>query len=1292
MKKFYTVIFLLLCFLQAFSQRSFTLDWEEFKIFETAYGSEKVPAFQDEYFTYNGEQVQFLTRWEEPGLVDENSLSVSNVVYQPISQEQLYHLKLDYIPSDLQASITSSSARGIGYTFLQLSPIVKTSNGYQKVISFTVSYANANVSSRQANPVNFLPQNSILASGEFKKFYVEKSGAYRINRQFLNNLGFNTNNIDPRTIKIYGYGGSMLPYRNSDNEFYDVPELAIEVIGESDGSFDNNDFILFYAEGPDQWDNESQTHLNLYNDRIFYYISVGGELGKRMPEAIQPTIPATQNYNTYVNYKFHEQDNVNVVRIGRRWFGELFNIESTQNFQFDFENIITSEPVRVGVKPAAVSTIGTSMNVQINGQQGQSFTFPAIPSDGGIFMTEDSTLPDPSNPNSRGLRYASVNVNSGNIGVELSYNNGGNPSSVGYLDFITVEATCQLAGFGDQFNFVNQDAATVSGVGSYTINNAQNIVRVWDVTSLHDAVKYTNDGQSTFSYQTNLGEARKYVVVDQSDYFTPSIASGDVNVDVVNLKGTIFNANPGQSTGVDYIIITPAYLVNQAQELANFHEATNNLKVKVVTLEDIYTEFSTGNQDIAAIRNFIKYVYDNATSVEDRLKYVCLFGDGSFDYKDRVINNTNVVPLYYTYGSFSLILSFASDDFYAMMDDNEGTMANTDLMDIAVGRMIVNTTQEATQIVNKVKSYYNEDAYGRWRNNFIFFSDDLDQSQDAPIQVFLNNLADIIEDEKPFINVEKIYLDSYQQQATAGGERYPDAKEELLNKIELGGLVLNYLGHGGEDGLASERIFQIADAQNLTNSDKLPLFITVTCDFTRFDNPFTLTGGEYMYQNPNGGAISLIATTREIYLNNGNAYNQIIANYLYNYGEDEYPTVAEAIRLAKTDPSFATNQKRLIFSIGDPALKLAIPKPKIILTHVNDVPVGQAVDTLKALSRVKLHGQVTNQNEVLLSGYQGQVYATLYDKNIDRTTLGNDGITDNNGQLITMDFQTLGEVLFRGKATVVNGEFDFEFIVPRDALIPVDNGRLSFYAKKENQLEDQTGYNLDILVGDLNEDAPADNQGPLITLYMNDQSFVDGGITNSSPILLGFLEDENGINTSSGIGHDIVAILDGDESNPYILNDYYETELDVYSEGTVNFPFRDLEPGLHTITLRAWDTYNNSGTATIQFLVIDDDEMKLDKVLNYPNPFVSYTEFWFQHNKPYEPLDVLVQVFTVSGKLVWQHNQTVTTDGFLSRDITWDGRDDFGNKIGKGVYVYKITVKSTLSNKKASKFEKLVIL
>jgi hypothetical protein len=375
-------------------------------------------------------------------------------------------------------------------------------------------------------------------------------------------------------------------------------------------------------------------------------------------------------------------------------------------------------------------------------------------------------------------------------------------------------------------------------------------------------------------------------------------------------------------------------------------------------------------------------------------------------------------------------------------------------------------------------------------------------------------------------------------------------------------------------------------------------------------------------------------------------------------------------------------------------MKLPLAAPDIIVTKLNDEDIATTTQELQALSAAKIEGYIADAQGAILSNYSGTLTATIFDKNIQRSTLGNDG-TSENGQLIIMDFETMGEVIFRGQASVENGIFEINFIVPKDISIPVGNGKISLYSKTENPLTDQRGYNFDIKIGGVNLNAPEDNIGPTIQLFMNDENFVSGGITNENPTLLVKLFDENGINTASGVGHDIAATLDDDETKPFILNDFYVTDPDTYKSGSLSYPLRDLSPGLHTLMLKAWDVYNNASTKEIQFVVFDQNQsLELKNVLNYPNPFINYTEFWFNHNSS-DVLNVSIQIFTVSGKLIKTINtQTNTGSGVssLSRDITWDGTDDFGNKVGKGVYVYKLNVKSPATGRAAEKIEKLVIL
>lgn len=1277
MKKTLTFFLALLGSLVYAQQRgNVTIDWTDKQ--QAVFGERtiNIPQFNPENLDYNAAKKEILFKLNIPltSKIDENSLQITDVVYESITAAQLGELSAANLPTKITAKLDNQQARDVISALLTLAPIVKDGSGYKKIKSFAYSF---NASAARVNTPNAPAAitNSVLASGEWYRFYVVKSGVYLINKIFLQQIGINANVIDPRKIKIYGNGGRMAPLANNIPYPFDLTENAIQVAGESDGFFNDNDYVIFYAEGVDNWSDENQTTNNLYSDKSYYYINVQGADGKRIQPMAQPTGTGTA-ITAFDDIQYHELDLVNIARLGRRWFGEEFDVTNEQQFAFNIPNIVTAEPANVFVYAGAVAPASTNFKVDVNNQLAGNMTLAAIGNETqATFSTVSAVVPA-----------------SENMTVKLTYTNNGVPNSKGYLDYISIKSKRSLKGYGKQFRFQYDLSASSIGIGEYQLTSAANINQVWDITDIFEVTKAENTGQANFAFKANFGELRKYIAVDLGDLYVP-LFEAQTRVANQDLKGKIFLNGQGQMQDVDYIIVSPTIFTPQAEKLANFHRNYSGLNVKVVSLETIYQEFGSGKQDIGAIRNFIKYVYYNAPN-GNKIKYLNLFGDASYDFKNRVSIFSNWVPIYHALHSYSTDRqSFCSDDFFALMDDSEGNVdVNQGKADIAVGRMIASSNQQADELVNKVIDYYDLRSYGNWRNNYVCIADDPNPgSSDNQLQYVQNKLADRIALEKPFMNTSKILTDSYEQITSSGGFRYPKARQDIFNAFERGALVFNYLGHGGEDGLAQERIYEKTDGQTLNNRYKYPLFITITCEFSRFDNPFRPTAGELTYLNPRGGAISMITTVRAILQGTGQSFNDTLSRYLFSYGSNEYVSIAEALRLAK---NASAQQTSIVFYLGDPALMLAIPRPSIRLTEVNDVPVTGTVDVLKALSYVKLEGEIVDEANNPMPTYNGELAIQLFDKQILRATRANDNseaITDN-GTAPTMPFTTLGETIFRGNASVANGRFEFGFVVPKDIAMNVDTGRASFYGKRNQVLLDKTGFDTTLKVGDINLNAPADNIGPTVKLYMNDQTFVSGGITNESPLFLAFLEDENGINVASGIGHDIVAILDGDESNPYKLNDYYETELDNYKKGKLKYPFRNLALGLHTIKFMAWDVYNNLVTAEITFIVVGDDSITISNVLNYPNPFVNYTQFWFTHNKPFEPLEVQVQVLTITGKVVWTKNQTVTTDGFLSREITWDGKDDFGDKVGKGVYVYKLTVKSMVTNTRTHKFEKLVIL
>ena len=1210
----------------------------------------------------------------------QGTFTVTDVRTQPISSNLLDEVEV--FDETFSPKVDYAKARDVSKVVVSFNPIIKNGNSFARVISYTLAKTSDRsqvTKDPSSNGVQGIV-NSVLASGTFYQFHVERTGVHRINASFLSDLGFNLSSIDPSRIKIYSHGGKMLPLTNDQNFafMFDPPEIPLKVVTQNPNSFQQGDEIFFYAEATEgHYSAENETNLNVYAERAFYYITIDGGLGKRIASYQEPVGSENQVFTSFDDYQYYEVDENSPSLVGRRWFGDRFDITTQRNYNFEFSNLVTSEPIEIKVLMAGVSSSPSSMSISANGNQLAVRSFNAT---------------SRNNP-STGARFdGSFTSNLDNIAINLSYNKQGNPAARAFLDYISLEAKRELVASNNQLIFKNKEASQLSGIGRYQLSNSGSVAEIWDISDMYSTAVLPNSGASSqFSFKFNLGSEKKFLAFVTSDVYTPLIDQSNKSVQNSNLKGTIFTNVQNQFEDVDYLVITDDQLMAPAQRLANFRNMNDGLRTRVVSKNQIFREFNTNKQDIGAIRNFIRYIYENASSPENRIKYVAILGDTSVDYKDRLPGNNNIVPTFQNIESFLITASsFMSDDYYAMMDPNEGRMVQSEMLDLAVGRILAETPQEANEMVNKIIDYESRPSFASWRNDFLIISDDVDYPWEfEQIQSQLDRLADEVSEKKPFINMRKIHTDAFEQISSAGGDRYPEVNKAITRQIELGVSVVNYFGHGGEDGLAQERIVTQTDVQSWNNPNRYNLFITITCEFTKFDNPLRITAGELAFKNPSGGPVSMITTTRAIGVGDGVRFNNELMPFLMDYDDDLNETIAQSV--ARTKNQLAGNGKRIVFYLGDPAMRLPYGKQKIRLTSLNGVPFSQATDTLKALSQNIIEGEIVDANEQRVTAYNGNLTATIFDKRINRQTLGNDG-TQVGGQLAIMDFTTLGETLFRGQASVNEGKFSLEFLLPKDTRIPVDNGRISLYAVRDNILEDQVGHDESVLVGGINENAPVDTEGPIIQLYMNDENFVDGGVTNTSPILIAKLEDISGINTAGGIGHDILAILDGDDANPIILNDFYKAAVDDFRRGEVSFRFADLEPGLHTLFFRAWDTHNNSSETEIQFLVSDDNELVITRVLNYPNPFTTYTEFWFNHNRPFEPLEVQVQVFTVSGKLVWTQNQLINTDGFLSRDITWDGRDDFGDRIGKGVYVYKLTVRSTLSSHRVEKYEKLVIL
>lgn len=1165
----------------------------------------------------------------------------------------------------------------------------------ERLVGFDYTVTPATTAARPSSP-RPAATSSVLAQGRWVKIGVSETGVYRIDRAAIQNLGFDPNTFDARNLQLWGNGGRMLPQLNRTPRADDLVENAV-LVEENNGAFNA---LTFYAQGPNAWDYQPTlgryTHeVNLYSDSSYYFLTVGTQPGRRLPSIGAAGQPNGPTVTTTDEHFYHEANLVNLLKEGREWYGELFDsFNPNREFTFGAEGIDLNTPVLIttallGVSPGLANP--TSFRVNVNGQTLGTITCPGYSPgdyhDAGVNAQQTFAA-----------QTGSVGPD-GQIRVRLTFNGAVSGNGTGYLNYLQVNCRRNLRRYGGQTSFRSAQTVGVGNIREFRVEGCDGNSQVWDVTNPTRPRRQTLTlSGSTVTFVAATDSLREFVVVNPGEGRTDVRGFGGVvnqNLHALNLPGT-----PTQEQ-LDLVIVTAPAFLGQANRLADHRRQHDGLQVAVVTTPQVWNEFGSGRQDITAIRDLMRMIYDRTTDPVTHPVSVLLFGDASFDYKSNqwygqrpgsprppTPDNTNFVPVYEARQSLDPIYSFSSEDYFALLDDNEGFWSegnSLELMDIGTGRLPANNEAMANTFVDKLIRYDSPVSFGKWRNQLTFVSDD-DEGNEYTDNC--EDLIDIVQPIRPTFNIKKLYLDLFPQVSVPSGQRSPTTYSNMEQAVDKGSLLVTYIGHGGETGWASEQILDIAQINRWRNTNKLAFFVTATCEFGRYDDPARSSGAEYALSGPQGGAVGLFTTTRPVYAGDNQILNVGFYRNAFLRGADgKQMRMGEVLRRTKTSGGSAVIGSRNVALLGDPSMRLAAPTLDVVLTKINDVPVT-AADTIRALQRVKLAGEVRDATGQLVSSFNGQIQVTVYEKAADALLRQDWGALKFGMSPIV---KVRENIVYDGLATVTNGLWNATFVVPRDISYNFGAGKVSLYAWSADT--DAAGANNTIVIGGSSSTVVADNLPPDVKLFMDDLSFQNGGSTGTDATLIAPLSDDNGINTAgTGIGHEITAILDGNRQNMLVMNPYYTADVDSYTSGTVKYLFKGLTPGAHSLTLKAWDTFNNSSERTLDFVVENTASLALDHVLNYPNPFANHTTFHFDHNRQGDDLDVQVQVFTVSGRLVRTVQGNIPTSTAHIGDLSWDGRDEFGDVLARGVYVYKVNVRSTRDGAHTSKYEKLVIL
>lgn len=1225
------------------------------------------------------------------------TVSIAVLNSEILSNNELRSLPIELknkIGSSLKANIFYSYQVKVKYGIINFVPLFKENGIIKKITSFKLNYVYTQESVFETNSASRggsrgFKNSSVLAQGVYCKLSLKTDGIYKVTFEFLKENGILAASISSNLINVYGNHNGMLPEKNGEDRVDDLEKNAVKMVDGGDGIFGDGDYFLFYGQSPDKWEYKAISsrfifHKHLYSKDSYFFVNVNDNTGaKRITDLNSSSSTVTNTVSSFDDYQAKEDEKINIMSLsskggsGKLWVGDVFEANLFANYNFNFPNIDVTSNATVYSSVLALTNYPTSSSFSMS-SNGSSTTInlPGIPlgTHSSVALRRDGSI--------------TFSPLSSTVGVNLTYNKPLGQSGVGYLDYIEVNVRRNLTMSNNQIIFRDVNSVGAGNVSRYNMTAATNVDEVWDVTNPFEIKNVVyNKVSSVLDFTLETDSLKTFVAYKNSGFLVPVY------------EGEVLNQNIHAEVVPDLLIVYHPLFLTQVDKLIQFHEA-NGLSVLKASVQQVYNEFSGGMQDVTAIKTFAKMFYDKGGPTPP--KYLLLFGDGSYDYKNRVQPNHNFVPVYESDNSLSDISSFVTDDFYGILDDGE-SIGDYDFLDMAVGRLTVVSSIQAEQVVDKIINYQKQNvpisqvyncnsgsnsgsSYGDWRNKLCFVSDDIDETWEADFFVHTENVMDSIAVNHPTFNIAKIHMDAYKQTSVSGGERYLDGTEVLRRTIEEGVLITTYEGHGGEVGWGSERFLDLSTINGWTNKNRLTVMLTATCEFSKYDDPSRTSAGELCLLNPEGGAVALFTTTRPVFQGSNKQLITAFFEEVFIKKADGSPRTLGEIYLETKNNSrvIGDNNSRRFSLIGDPALNLAFPKQNITTTEVNNVPVNSAIDTLKALSKISIKGFVSDINGALISDYNGVVYPTVFDKPLTLSTLGNRNL----GDVRTYDLQS--SVLYKGKASVKNGLFEFTFLVPKDINYQFGYGKISYYCY--NGTDDGAGYFNKINVGGVDLTASPDNDGPVVGLYMNDNNFVSGGITDELPSIYAELFDSSGINTSgNGIGHNLTAILDEKTSNPLVLNNYFEADLDSYQSGKINYPVSRLAEGNHTLSIKTWDVHNNSSDNIIDFIVVEKVELSINHVLNYPNPFTTRTQFFFEHNQSCEFLEVQVQVFTISGKLVKTINTPVKTQGFRVDAIEWDGRDDYGDRIGRGTYIYKVKVTDDEGNK-VEKYEKLVLL
>ena len=1091
-------------------------------------------------------------------------------------------------------------------------------------------------------------QGSLFSSGKWVKIETSATGIHKIYYSWLKNNGF----LHPENVKIYGSRNEMMSRNNNISPENRPIQLPLQRFKEVTGE----ESLLFFVQGPVRWVYGAATvqYHPLRNQpaRGYSYFFLTEDTGSELllPLSPQPSGNTDFQSNEYDDFELWEEENLNLLESGSQWFTAMLAGGNVLSKNYTFQDRVENEPVRFNIFAAARSTSPTQMEVIANGYGLGGVNFnPIQTSSGSDFASADS------------LKISKQLTGSG-VNLSMKYN--GTGSDQCWFDYATLQLRRSLQYRGVPLLFRDARTFGKDKIVEFQVKGANSALQLWEVTNplspMQQSFQFAN-GQFTFRIKSD--SLRSFILFDPLNKYPEVTRTEEMKNSDIQYVNT-----------PQFLILTPTAFLSQAERLAQYHRTTDNMTVKVLVVEELFNGLAGGYRDVAALRNYVRYLYRlSYGSKGSVLKYLLLFGKGTCDpVHIPGDDNPNWIPTVQSVNSLNEVGSFVSDDFFGQLESTIGDVNGT--INVGIGRIPASNIVEATLAVDKIIHYHEAATLGDWRNNISFIADD----EDNNLHVSDSEKLALAQAEKnPEYNASKIYFDAYPEILTPE-QRYPAVTEAIRRSVQSGDLIVNYVGHASEDGLAHERVLTINDIDGWSNKDRLPLFVTATCEFSRWDMRVKRSAGEHLLFHPAGGAIALLSATRLVYSASNFEINKSFFNHVFDRDElGDHLRLGDIIRLVKNENGGTINTAKFCL-LGDPALRLNYPEQRCVNLQINNQSIEQFGGILSPLSQVTISGEIQDRGGAKMGLLSGTLSVRVFDQPITKNTLGNGG-----QQPFTYKVQE--NILFNGTAPVKDGSFSYTFVVPKDVNFNKEAGLIRYYFK--NETTDGNGSFANIHFNGTETLPATDNKGPDIRLYLENEKFINGGTVSSNPLLLVFLSDESGINSSGyGIGHDITLELDGQNTNPLILNNDFRADAATWKSGTIIYPLTVTGNGSHTLTLKAWDNANNSSSATVRFVV--SKGMVVHDLYNFPNPFSDQTRFVITQNRYDELFNVNLEVMDLTGRTVYHTRQILPSRGYEISDLYWKPQEMNPQPVF-GIYLYSITLTGQ-DGKKVSKSGRVV--